>query len=429
MRPYCVAPALAILLACSFAAGQRPKPEPPPPTPTPAPPPGNLDFNPDSRIPYAARVDGDRFKYRVSVDRERLAGPENVTSPMTIAEFEILLEANRKLSDEKLSQLISGVTLTERATLSRLERWKTAYAGHETQRALIALADASAFLQLPAMDVDVSPTPALAEQRRIIVAVGAYMGKVIPNLPNFLAIRNTTYYEDWPSFVDWPTDVAGPQRPDDPARLRNRPFYSTGDLKAPIAYRDGQEVQEKHRGLSLGNPYGSHLSTSGEFGPILDGVLRDAAASGKLSWKEWEHSADGPLAVFRFEVPGEQSHYAVGMPTAKKGAQQTTAYHGEFAVRPVDGVVMRLNVIADMPDDADVQAADIQVEYGSVQIGGKPYICPVHAIALTKVPITRVRAKGQNPTAPLQTQVNDVTFFQYQVFRSDMHITSVRNPD
>ncbi|HWE86216.1 MAG TPA: hypothetical protein VG267_14840 [Terracidiphilus sp.] len=426
MRPFCVAPALLVLLAWSFAAGQKPKPDPPPPITTSRP--GNLDWNPDSRIPEAMRVDGDRFKYRVSVDRQRLAGPENITSPITIAEFEILLEANRGLPDDKLSELISRVMLTERATRARLEHWKTLYIGAQTQRALIAATDASAFLELPAIDVDASPTPTLAEQRRIIAAVGVYMGKVIPNLPNFLAVRNTTYFEDWPSFVDWPSEAAGPKELDDPARLRNRPFYSTGNLQTPIGFRDGQEVQQKQKGLSLGNPYGSHLSTSGEFGPILDGVLRDAAR-GKLSWKEWEHSADGSLAVFRFEVAGEQSHYAVSMPTAKKGSQQTTAYQGEFAVRPEDGVVMRLNVIAIMPGDADVQAANIQVEYGSVEIGGKPYICPVHAIALSKVPIIRTRAKGQNLVAPLQTQVNDVSFSQYQVFRSDMRVLPAPNPE
>jgi hypothetical protein len=159
------------------------------------------------------RVDSERFKWRVSVDPERLAGPENFTKAMSIAEFESLLAANRGKSDEKLAEVVSGISLTQRANQARRERWARMFAGDLTKEALKAVADASSFLDLPEADRPTLPTPTLAEQRKMINLVGAYLGKSVTKLPDFLATKHTSFFEDWPSHVDWPAAAASPSQP------------------------------------------------------------------------------------------------------------------------------------------------------------------------------------------------------------------------
>jgi hypothetical protein len=67
--------------------------------------------------------------------------------------------------------------------------------------------------------------------------------------------------------------------------------------------------------------------------------------------------------------------------------------------------------------------ADIAVEYGRVEIGQRFYTCPVHGVALSKVPLHAARGAKQDQATALQTQLNDVSFQQYHVFRGDLHIT------
>lgn len=424
----CCSGLLAVATVCS-AAQQNPQPPPPPPTapssPTtyyPAPPrPSTRDVNP--------------YEFSIPFNIERLAGPENVTKPVSIAEFETFLQLNRGKSDAKLAELIAGMALTERATLGRLQRWKAGAPGPQTRDALTAVADASAFLALPAEDRSTGPTPSMADQRRMMAALGNYLGKVLPNLPNFLATRHTTLFEDWPSHVDWPGAKVADSSSGDAARMRNRPLYTKGRLKTSVTYRDGHEVEDKSKARSEEGPYGPHLTSLGEFGPILTAIAGDAARS-NLQWSEWEHSdqlpqagqsVQGALAVFRFDVPQEHSHYALREPGSK--VQKFSAYRGEMAIRPSDGAIMRVTVVAALESQAGIETANLQVEYGSVEIGGKSYICPVHVVALAKMPIHSAHPKQAIAAAPLQTQVNDVNFEQYHVFRSDSRIESVQKPE
>ncbi len=87
--------------------------------------------------------------------------------------------------------------------------------------------------------------------------------------------------------------------------------------------------------------------------------------------------------------------------------------------------------IADPVPDAPVLAASIMVEYGPVEIGGKSYIGPVKSVALAR------RHERYMPTAatdaipsaaitqgPIVTQLNDVSFEQYHIFRTDVRMLS-----
>jgi len=97
-----------------------------------------------------------------------------------------------------------------------------------------------------------------------------------------------------------------------------------------------------------------------------------------MIWSRWEQGAAGPQAVFRYTVPKRGSHYEVagaylGPPVKDAGDSlpQTTGYHGEIAIDPPTGTILRLTLIADLDPDQSTLQGDIMVEYGPVEIGEK----------------------------------------------------------
>jgi hypothetical protein len=120
--------------------------------------------------------------------------------------------------------------------------------------------------------------------------------------------------------------------------------------------------------------------------PILTVVIEDAPG-GHLKWSHRGQGAQGPVGVFQFAVPRKISHYtwndanslfSVGIGEL----QQPTAFHREIAVDPLTGVILRLVMEADREPGSPRIWADIMVEYGPVEIGGKTYFCPVRSVSL-----------------------------------------------
>jgi len=67
----------------------------------------------------------------------------------------------------------------------------------------------------------------------------------------------------------------------------------------------------------------------------------------------------------------------------------------------------------------------ILVEYGPVMIGANSYICPVRAVAMSKVPIMN----DLGSLAGTKTELNDVLFTQYHVFRAESRIVPVEESE
>lgn len=404
MRRHLSAFLLVPLLVQTGSLAQKTPPAPAPPrggsgaSPFPA---GNLD-----------RLDSNLSRLQRALDAERMAAPE----PVTPSQIDEALKANRGSGDARLAAILSGLTLTGRVAGARLSSWNTAAPGAQTRQLLTALADGSAFFALPTEDLPAAPTPSLTEQKRIITQVGHYLSTTLPTLPNFRATRYTTYFQDRPPrALPLNTDPAS-----DDIRL-NRPMHAVGSSRIQVAYASGREVVEKKNGFDDPDVDVSRFTTAGEFGPILYGVMMDAARS-KIVWTGWELGRHGLLAVFRFDTPKEKSHFSLKAPGASGAADQFVAYGGEIAVDPADGTIMRLAVIAQPEPKGTIAAANIEVEYGPVEIGKHFYTCPVHAVALSKVRIQGVRPQESGQPVPLQTQINDVLFEQYHVFRGDPRV-------
>jgi hypothetical protein len=346
---------------------------------------------------------------------------------VNIEQVEQLLASARNLPDAKLAEKLSGLELVERATSARLSRWQKDFPGARTREALLALADASAFLDLPPTEILPNAEPDTETLVQIYARAIAYASKTIQKLPDFSARRTTLYFDDLSvaqrvrekstSDGSRVLHASGAQGvlPPGAALLRD------GDASSlVVTYRDGNEVEDTASTKSKkSESRGSGLTTFGEFGPIISVVIGDAK-HGKVYWSHWEQGANGPLAVFRYRVPQESSHFMV-----KGGGNipQCPSYHGEIAVDPASGTILRITLESDWKPPFQPSESNVLVEYGPVQIGNQTYTCPIKGVALSKLPDPS--AQGTNASGDMfaaQTFVNDITFTEYHVFRAETRI-------
>jgi hypothetical protein len=348
-----------------------------------------------------------------------MALPAYAAKRVTVEQLEQVLVASHRTSDDvKVAQQIYALELTERLSEGPLARLEADLPGPLARQSLMAVADASAFLDLPAGDIPALAAPDLAAQSSMLALTAEYVHKTVPRLPNFYATRDLNRFEDTPIEPPLYTE----------SRSTYEPLHEVGRSSATILYRDGSEVVRAEIAKSdkkNQSKFAEHeLSTRGVFGPILSTVLADSA-KGAVAWSHWEQGSKGLQAVFSYKVPQQASHYTVVFPGAEK-ARHVPAYHGEIAVNPVDGSIIRLTMVADLKSSDPVIKADLMVEYGPVELGGKTYICPVKSVALSLDHViyrTAISAAAAALGAP-QLRVNDVLFRQYHLFRGDVRIVS-----
>ncbi|MGB8261850.1 MAG: hypothetical protein WCE75_15920, partial [Terracidiphilus sp.] len=341
---------------------------------------------------------------------------------VSISELEQTLTRLHGKPDAEQAYRIAELELSERLSAARLKQLQESVPGDQSRQALLALADASAFQDPPAAELPPAAAPDLAEQKRIMGLVVAYVGKTIPQLPNFIATRATTRFEDTPQI----------QRPD--GLLPYQPLHPVGSSRATTLYRDGREVDDPEGGQGKKPAAVTGLKTWGEFGPILGIVLVDAARS-RLVWSHWEEGSSGPLAVFHYEVPRERSHYEVTYCCITEERATTpdllpfhkiVDYHGEIAADPATGAILRITIESEMKVGDPVQMARLLVEYGPVEIGGRSYICPQRSVSVSLAESLQFSERYLIPEAlqlhPQKTMLNHVVFEDYHLFRAEARI-------
>jgi VWFA-related protein len=358
-----------------------------------------------------------------------IALPAIAAKRIIVDQLEQVLSAAHGRPDADIARQLSDLELTERLNPVKAAQWITALPGEDSRHALIALADASAFLDPPASEIPARPVPDLNEQRRMLGLTVAYVSKTIPRLPNFFATRETARFEDTPQL----------QKGD--FFIPYQPIHRIGASSVTVLYRNGQEAIDTGSNKKP-PPMTEGLTTQGVFGPILATVLLDAAQS-KLGWSRWEQGPSGTRAVFSYAVPKEKSRYEVSYCCVAAQAATNAAnvhpfrrivgYHGEMTLDPATGTILRLIVEADMkPTDPVVKAA-IMVEYGPVEIGGKTYFCPVKSVSSALAQTVQLDPDYKfalaNQLQPLKNSLSDVAFEDYHVFRAEARVLAADAED
>jgi hypothetical protein len=321
---------------------------------------------------------------------------------------------------------LSRMELTERLDSTRLKPLESALPGKKAREALIALADESVFLAPPPEEILPTAAPDPATQQAMISRAIAYLVQTIPRLPNFLAERTMVEYGEAPPKPDaeWKTVTGDPS------------LYVRATTKATMRFQSGKEVVEEV-GAARGSQTADTLQTTGVFGAILGTVLLGAVQThGDLSWSRWEKGAHGPEAVFRYKTTPEKHLFFTGSDylTIYDGSAHSRDYepfHGEFAIDPASGAILRLTLQADLEPRLPLDRSDIMVEYGPQVLAGHTYICPVRSVSISRQRVIMDR-HGWNEDykvyAPFETLLNDVVFDKYHLFHATARMLPAFHP-
>jgi hypothetical protein len=355
--------------------------------------------------------------------------PNPAARPVTVEQLEQVLSAAHGKPDAEVARQLSDLTLTERLSSTRLLACLAGLRGGKARQALVALADASTFLNPPAGEISADAPPDHNAQQRMTSLALEYLNKALPNLPNFYATRTTVHYQETPPF----------EKGD--AKITYQPLHIADTVKDTVLYRDGDEVVEpdtgKHKQRKADEPY---LVTWGTFGPLLRGAIDTIfVAPDGLSWRRWEKGGGKSLAVFSYAIPEEKSSYRTGGCCLPDGDgtiafHHRAGYHGEIAIDPATGAILRLELIFDLKSTTpDIRSA-VMIEYGPVEIAGKSYICPVRSLSISRGRSVAVLSETLNARektqwyetfrtyGPYATVLNDTTFDAFHMFRADSHM-------
>ena len=341
--------------------------------------------------------------------------------------------------DGDAAQRLTELELTERLSKARYAKLSSDLPGDKARQALLALADNSAFLNLPDEDILKTPRPDVATEGKIVSRAADFAVETVSKMPSFYASRTTTRFQDMK--VTYPVNQ--------PVIVAHQGFHFLDKSGATVLFRDGHEVVQAvdRKKNSSTVTSSSGLTNWGVFGPLLGVVMADVL-KGKIGWGHWEQGPTGSLAVFRYAVAEDRSNYTVRYCCfrVEKGEmrefQAVPAYHGEIGIDPESGAVLRLVVKTDLESSLPMRRADVAVDYGPVEIGGRTYICPLESTSISTAEalifhqyMFYVDKKGKpdnDPTnklkktetvdLPTVTAINDVVFGSYHQFRGDVRI-------
>jgi hypothetical protein len=366
-----------------------------------------------------------------------MAVPSFAAKRVTVAQLEKTLTAIHGKTDSQIARQIYDLELSERLSAAKLEQWQKEFSGSEARQALVALADQSAFFDPPPAENPTTAAPDADSQRQLLQQAEQRVAETLSKLPNFFAERKINLFEDTPA-KEAPASMT-------PFYVSYRPLHQVAKFSATVLYRDHKEVVDWGEAKSdASDEEALGLLTTGEFGPILQMVLADAS-QGKLTWSHWEQGAAGPEAVYRYSVPKDKSHYQIQFCCIPAGSthvyKEYAGYHGEITLDAINGTIHRLTLQGDLKTPDPMTKANLMVEYGPVEIGGKTYICPVRSIAFA---LAQQQARrqfsemagdnsfgglhqsadetGPTPELRMQTLLIDVTFEKYHMFRSESRI-------
>lgn len=360
---------------------------------------------------------------------------------MTIHQLEQLLVSSKAHSDSALARRLTNAELSERMDGATFARLSTVLPGAESMGELRILFDKSAFQPIPAGALPQEPAPGEAAQKQWIAAASRYVSSTLADLPNFFATRKVNSFADSPASQN------------NGMFYNYQPIHATGEATSTVLYRGGKEVVDASVGTmprERSVASGGSLNTYGEFGPLLGIVFNDALNS-NLTWDHWEPGQSGSVAVFRYSVPRDKSHYEVEFCCIDLGVgsevyRQISEYNGEVSIDPTTGAVIRLTIQPHLKPSHPLERADMIIDYGSVTIGGTQYVCPIHSVTITVavVPASSsdsvadspgvIRGRSSNQYAKaddtIRTFMNETNFVDYHVFRSDSRLipASVTEP-
>jgi VWFA-related protein len=383
---------------------------------------------------HSLRVTVDKPEASIRTNNEYYDQPSFYDEPATpreqvsVKRLQEVLESLRSQPGSDAVRRISDLSLTERLSRTALEKLESF--GHEpkAKEALIALSDSSAFLPPPSAEILSEATPSLHDQQEMFERTVNYLHDAIPTMPNLFARRTTVQFEESAQSDTQAWKVAAP----------DQMLHPSEPESVTVLIRHWKEVTEKTKLPKRTNRGTQGLTTEGTFGPILAivAVVDILGSHSQVTWSRWEQSPEGMRAVFRYSVPGASSHLETRFCCLAEADgtgpyAPMSAYHGEITIDPKTGAIFRVTAQADFPPRSPMLRSDLMVEYGPIVIGGQTYICPARSVAISRsrtVKLLHVWNMDFGVYGPFETAINDVTFSDYHLFRSEIRILTDAPP-
>ena len=339
--------------------------------------------------------------------------PDPATQHLTVAQLEQVLQTGH--GGGSVARQLSRVAVTERLSHATLQSLLAGVHDKRVRESLRRIADESTFLSPPASEISDDPPPDQTEQLRMLKAAAEYLGDAIPKLPDFSATRSAVYYRDVAPYPDLKGSPAA------------EPLHVEKEWKETVLYRQGQEaVISASTQIATA---GSALRTYGTFGPILSLLQAVSNTSHDVTWGWWENSTNGRRAVFLYRTTSTPELNLIGC-CYPNGTRDTrigisSDSHGEMAIDPETGAILRVQMISDLPGFVPTKRSDLMVSYGPVEIGGKVYIVPLRSVSIWRGRTVAALSQwniGFAVWGPYQTQMNDFTFDQYHMSRANSRL-------
>ena len=100
-------------------------------------------------------------------------------------------------------------------------------------------------------------------------------------------------------------------------------------------------------------------------------------------------------------------------------------FHGEIAIDPSTGSILRLTIQADLAWRLPMNRSDTVVEYVPIEQGGRTFICPSRSVSISRQRRTRQIVEwGESfeVYAPFETLLNEMSFEKFHIFGSTTKI-------
>lgn len=276
---------------------------------------------------------------------------------------------------------MSGFTASSGEAETAAER-----AADQHLTATAALANSQFVIASPATAV---PAPTADQMHDVIESARQRALAWSDTLPNFLCIELTDHSVDPDGKGNW-------HHKDSMVQLMR--YLDHQESRTTIEL-NGQKSSVEAADLDFAH-------SVGEFGGMFQLVF-DPSAKAQFTWKESDVLDGQPVQVFAFQVDRQNSGFDL---TGLNNRQHAVAFHGLLYLDPATRSVRRITLSADdIPQNLQVRATTISVDYAWVSINNHDYLMPARgAVSLRE---------GKH-----QAVLNEFEFRDYRRFGSQIRI-------
>lgn len=248
--------------------------------------------------------------------------------------------------------------------------------------------------KVPQAQASQTDAPSLSEQKGMLALISGSALRYFGKVPEFTCTELVTRSE---------ATVRGPDR--------THVKWKQRDTLEEVLRFVGR--RENHT-LVLVNARPTRFTHDSLEGMRSDGLLRfvmvptwifGTRAKTRFDWVRWDMRNGHRVAVFLFNVPASIST----KPLANESHAYLVGYHGLIWADPDTGEMARLEAQIDAPPDFPFQEDNFEIDYGSVDMSGSPFLLPVKAMGLVR--------DGKMLTK------NEIEFTNYQKYEAEIKLT------